>query len=130
MVFGDMGAFKKIHKGSADIDTYNLLEQIIGESGNSFQEMIKVKEQFKEVELSKSFQAAFLGRLWAEQEILTITQAGIVKREIDEPSFDYGVTDTAWNLYQHCTHSFKEITPRTYLPKQIELTKFFQEEIL
>lgn len=129
-VFGDMGAFKKIHKGSADIEAYNLLEQIIGDAGESFQEMIKVKEALKEVELSKQFQAAFLGRLYAEKEILTITQMGIVKDEMDKPSFDYGVTDTAWNLYQHCTHSFKGITPRTYLPKQIELTRFFQEEIL
>jgi hypothetical protein len=105
------------------------MERIIGECGNLFENMIYVKNQMKDIELTRELQSSFLGRLYANEEILTITQAGIVKKEMDNPSFDYGDSNTAWSFYQHCTHSFKTVTPRTYLPNQIKLTNFFQKAL-
>jgi hypothetical protein len=131
MVFGDQGAFKRKHKGIADIFTYNKMEEIIGNSGEAFENMISVKEQLKGIELSRELQSSFLGQLYAQEEVLSISQVKIVKDQMDEPSFDYGTAqNNAWTFMQHCTHSFKEITPRVYLPKQIELTNFFQEKVL
>lgn len=127
-VNGDLGAYKRIHKGLADVEAYNKMELFIERMEESFQEMVTIKERMKQIEMGKSATAELVGKLWLEEEILSITQLGIIKKEIEDPSFDYGVEGSLWNVYQHCTHSFKEIGPRTWLPKQVELSKYLTQE--
>jgi hypothetical protein len=126
-VWGDLGAFKRIHKGDADSDSYNQIERLIGDSGELFMQMVKDKDVLKEIEISKTVQAELIGRMFLEEEILTMTQLGIIKREIENPSFDYGCPGSVWELYQHCTHSFKEITPRSWMTQQMNCNKFIRE---
>ena len=128
-VWGDMGSFKRIHKGSADSDSYKEIERLIGEASDLFGYMIEDKNKMKEVVISKTIQAELLGRMFIEEEIITMTQLGIIKREIENPSFNYGCEGSLWELYQHCTHSFKEIPPRNWMSNQIKCNEFMSRII-
>ncbi len=129
-VSGDMAAFRKIHKGNANLESVNFIEKGLGELGGYFQNMVTEREQMKKVPMGLSVQAELVGKLLVEQEIINLTQVGIINREIKNPSFDYGADDSLWQFYQHCTHSFKEVSPRSYIPKQLELSKYLQEVYL
>jgi len=123
-VWGDMGAFKRIHKGTADQDSYNHMERMLGEAGSMFDRMVEDKEKMKNYDLSNKVRAELLGHMLFEEEMITLTQAGIIKKEIENPSFNYDCPNSLWELYQYCTHSFKEITPRTWMTNQIKCNNF------
>ena len=127
-IYGDLDAYKRIHKGTADTEAIQKMNEFVSKMESNFQNMITIRDRMKEIEVTKRTCAELIGRLFAEEEIISITQVGIIKRELENPSFDYGVENSLWNFYQHCTHSFKEITPRVWLPKQIELSKFLTTE--
>jgi hypothetical protein len=42
-----------------------------------------------------------------EENIITSQQLGIIKGQIENPSYDYKSPDSAWELYSHATHAIK-----------------------
>jgi len=126
--FGTLGSYKRIHTGIADVEAYETMEDFIQHLEENFTEQVELYKKMKEIEITKKTCAGLIGRMFMDDEIITITQLGIINKELHNPSFDYGVENTVYNLFQHCTHSFKEVTPRTWLPKQLELSDFFINE--
>lgn len=129
-IAGDMQAFKKIHKGNANVESFDLIKEGLGNLEDYFQKLVVQREKMKAVPMDLSVQAKLVGSLLVEEKIINLTQVGIISREIENPSFDYGADNSLWQFYQHCTHSFKEVSPRTYIPKQLELSKYLQEVYL
>jgi hypothetical protein len=84
------------------------------------------KEILKNVILSKSKQGAILGELFAANEILTLTQVGIVKREIDKPTYSYNCDrNSAWAMYNYVTLALKESHPISYLDDHQKVHNYF-----
>jgi hypothetical protein len=129
-VSGDMAALKKIHKGKADTDAFDYIEEHIAKLRDYFEEFKILKDKFKAIIVDIDEVASLVGKLFVSKKIINLTQVGIISREIENPSFDYGADNSLWQFYQHCTHSFKEVSPRTYIPKQLELSKYLQEVYL
>jgi len=129
-VSGDMAALKKIHKGRADTDAFDYIEEHITKLHEYFEEFKILKDKFKAITIDLEEAASLVGILFIKEEIINLTQVGIINREIKNPSFEYGANDSLWQFYQHCTHSFKEVSPRSYIPKQLELSKYLQEVYL
>jgi hypothetical protein len=129
-VSGDMQAFRKIHKGNANIESFEFIQKGLGSLGDYFENMVLDREKMKAVPMDLSVQAKLVGSLLVKEKIINLTQVGIISREIENPSFDYGADNSLWQFYQHCTHSFKEVSPRSYIPKQLELSKYLQEVYL
>jgi len=125
-VYGDIGAYRKIHKGDADIQSVNHIESYIKSSKDYFSLMVEQKNNFKELQIDNKKRAMIIGDLFLNSKILTSTQLSIVADEIAKPSFEYNAKDSLWELYQHCTHSFKIISPRNFIMKQIELNNYFE----
>ena len=123
-ISGDMQAFKKIHKGNANIESFEFIQRGLGSLSDYFESMVSDREKMKKVPMDLSVQAKLVGSLLIEEKIINLTQVGIISREIENPSFDYGADNSLWQFYQHCTHSFKEVSPRSYIPKQLELSKY------
>jgi Domain of unknown function (DUF932) len=128
MVVGDMGTFKRKHTG-------NILEEFkedmgfhIAKAGETFERMRRDRERMKEIEITKRVTSELMGRLFIEEGIVTSTQLSIIKREIENPSFDYGVEGSLWNAYNAVTVSLKDAVPAQNMKQHIQLHDFIQKE--
>lgn len=131
LVMGDMGRFKRKHTGSV-VDEF--VEQIvthIGEAGNLFKKMTHDRERMKEIEMTKRTNAELIGRMFLEENVITATQLGIIKRELENPSFNYGTDKLIlekggllWDTYNAVTVSLKEEHPQFNMDRHIKLHDF------
>lgn len=129
VVSGDMGSFVRKHTGSALTEATFKINEQLSKAKNYYNTLVEDKQILKNVLLTPKEKGTVLGRLFAEQEILTLTQVGIVKREMDNPSHNYNCNpDSAWAMYNHVTFALKESHPRTYLDDHEVLHNFFITE--
>lgn len=127
VVSGDLGNYHRKHSGSALHDVKTHIASQISMAHQYYTELIGTKEDLKQVLLTKKEKAELLGSLFVEQEILTLTQVGIVKREMDKPTFNYGNVDpdSAWMMYNHVTHALKDSHPLFYLSNHQAVHQMF-----
>jgi hypothetical protein len=105
------------------------MQEQIGDASKYYDKLIHDKQMLKDVSLSPREKGTILGRLFAEDEILTLTQVGIVKREIDKPSHFYSNdADSAWDMYNHITLALKDSHPTRYLSNHQRVHEFFVNE--
>ena len=103
----------------------------LGEASSIFNQLIKDREQLKKIELSPRQMAEMIGRMFIQEQIITSTQINIMKRELEKPTYDYGVpVENAWSLYNFATHAFKEDSPRNWIKRHIDLHDFFHNEFM
>ena len=128
-VYGDRGAFKRKHTGAVKQITKENIQMFLEESSFIFNQMIKDKEEWKQIQVTKRTCAELLGRMYAEEDIIKETQVSIIKREMEVPSFEYNADNSLWEFYNHCTHSLKNIHPNSYIQNHANLYNFFNEKI-
>lgn len=124
-ISGDMGHFKKKHVGDIQEFTPEKMVEYIKGAGDTFAQMQKDRDRMKEIELSKKVQAELLGRLFIEEEKITATQLGIIKGQIDNPSFNYGADKSMWETYNHTTFALKETHPSLWMKQHIDVHEFY-----
>ena len=125
LVSGDMGTFKKAHKGAIQEFTPSAITEYIKSAGDAFREMQIQRELMKQVEITKRQQGELLGRMVYESDIISTMQLNIIRKELIKPSYDYGVENTLWDLYQHTTHSMKEVHPGSWMSDHMSAHDFF-----
>jgi len=129
VVSGDLGNYRRRHSGSALADVATSMQEQIANASKYYDNLIRDKQMLKDVHLSQRQKGTILGRLFAEDEILTLTQVGIVKRELDKPSFNYSSNpDSAWDMYNHITLALKDSHPMRYLSNHQRVHNFFVNE--
>lgn len=125
MLTGDMGSWSRKHTGTADEDTENTILDQITNAHKYYNQLITDKNKMKEIVVSTKEQAALLGILFAEYEILTTEQMSIVKEQMSKPSFAYNAhRNSLWAFYNHVTLSLKKSHPRTWMDDQRKLHMF------
>ena len=124
-VSGDMGTFKKKHQGTVQEFTPTAISEYIKSAGDAFREMQIQREMMKQIDLTKRQQGELLGRMVFEEEIISTMQLNIIRKELVKPSFDYGVQDTLWDIYQHTTHAMKEVHPGSWMSDHMSAHSFF-----
>lgn len=127
-VSGSDGSFKSKHSGDIQLITPMKMEEFIYKSADKFQNILQRKQRFQEIEISKKTCAELVGRMFVEEEIINTTQLSIIKKEIDNPSFNYDVDNTLWNFWNHCTYAMQETHPKDYIDKSLKLYNLFEEE--
>lgn len=128
MVKGDIGAFKRKHTGTV-LDEYREQARIhIIAAGDMYEALIKEKQRMKDIEITKRASAELIGRMFLEEDIITATQLGIIKREMENPSYDYKADGSVWQLYNHCTVAYKEEHPSLFIDRHVKHHEFFQRE--
>tara|TARA_R100000541_G_scaffold32416_1_gene41187 strand:- start:2362 stop:3192 length:831 start_codon:yes stop_codon:yes gene_type:complete len=131
IIQGDLANYGRKHTGTANADIALSISSQISKAKHNFDLLIDDKDKFKSVELSIKKQSELLGRLFVEEKLLDTQQMSIVKSEIEEPTYNYGVDpDTAWMFYNHVTHAFKQTHPRTWMTNQSKFHKFMSSELL
>lgn len=128
VISGDMASFARKHTGEADQEASDMIAFQISKASEYFNRLIEDKELLANKLITKRTQGEIVGRLFLEEKALTLTQLGIIEREIKAPSFDYDVDpDSAWSLYNHVTHSLKESHPSIYLENHQRVHKIFMD---
>lgn len=130
MVRGDMSNFNRKHMGkNAMTDVVTSIQEQIANAQVYFDNLVQDKEILKNIILSPRDKGSILGELFANDEILTLTQVGIVKREIDTPSHNYNAdVDSAWTMYNHITLALKESHPGTYIENHQKVHQYFVDK--
>ena len=126
---GDMGSYARKHSGTALQDVVDQIKSQIQGAKEYYDNLLQDKSMLKNVVLTPRDKGRILGELFAKDEILTLTQVGIVKREMDKPSHNYNChTDSAWAMYNHITFALKESHPSTYMADHERLHEYFVNE--
>jgi hypothetical protein len=123
---GDMGNYSRKHSGTALQDVIAEIDNQIGHAKEHYDVLIHDKNLLQNIILTPKDKGKILGELFAYDEILTLTQVGIVKREIDKPSFRYSSSpDSAWDMYNHITLALKESHPGSYMRDHHKVHQYF-----
>ena len=126
VVRGDMGSYSRKHSGTAFQDVIDQINNQIAHAKEHYNVLLEDKALLKNVILTPRDKGSILGELFANDEILTLTQVGIVKREIDKPTHSYNCHgDSAWAMYNHITFALKESHPSTYMSDHERVHQYF-----
>lgn len=127
VVSGDISNFKRKHIGkNAMQDVVTSIQDQISNAKTYFDNLVADKKMLKNVILTPRDKGRILGELFANDEILTLTQVGIVKREIDKPTHIYNADiNSAWTMYNHITYALKESHPGHYIDDHQKVHQYF-----
>ena len=130
VVHGDLGNYNRKHIGAnALADVFTTINSQISKAKEYYDKLVEDKEMLKNVTLTNRDKGRILGELFAHDEILTLTQVGIVKREIDKPSFTYNAAiDSAWTMYNHITLALKESHPMNFIDNHQKVHSYFVDQ--
>jgi hypothetical protein len=96
-----------------------------------YKRIIKDKNSLKNTVLTKREQSELLGRLFADEEIISSNQINCIKKEMTKPSYDYNCDqDTAWAFYNHVTHSLKISPPKNWMQDSQDFHDFMMTKVL
>jgi len=127
-VSGDYGAFRRKHVGEVQTFTPSAITEYIKQSGEVFTRIQSDRESMKNIEVTKRATAELIGRMIIEQDIIESTQLNIIRREIDNPSFNYGAPGSMWELYNYTTYAMKQIHPSNWMNNHKKAHSFFVNE--
>jgi len=131
MVAGDMMNFKRKHTGNADHDAKMQISNQIKNAEKYYKKILNDRDGLRQVSLNTKQQSELLGRLYADEEILEISQLSIVKNEMEKPSYDYSADqENAWAFYNHVTHALKKSHPRNWLSDTQKFHEFMVGDLL
>jgi hypothetical protein len=126
VVSGNMGSYSRKHSGTALQDVISQINNQIAHAREHYDVLLADKQMLKNVKLSPRDKGRILGQLFANDEILTLTQVGIVKRELDKPTHNYNADiDSAWTMYNHITLALKESHPSTFMKDHERVHGYF-----
>ena len=124
-VSGDYGAFKKKHQGEIQEFTPQAITEYIQRAGDAFQRMQAERETMKSIDVSRRVQAELIGRMIVEEQFIESTQLNIIRKELENPTHDYGASGSLWELCQFTTFSMKEVHPTLWMDNHIDAHNFF-----
>jgi hypothetical protein len=127
VVSGDMSNFRRKHMGKNAIqDVISSIQEQISNAKTYFNNLVEDKDMLKNIILTPRDKGRILGELFANDEILTLTQVGIVKRELDKPTYTYNAdANSAWSMYNHITYALKESHPGHYIDDHQKVHQYF-----
>lgn len=124
-VMGEM-KFIKRHVGEVNDQLENAIDEQLNKIEQMIFDTITLKDKLDSKTFDRYLAGAVIGNLYLKG-VLNTTQMEIVKKELDEPSFLYGVEeDSLWSLFNHVTHALKTSAPSNYFENHIDAIKFFK----
>jgi hypothetical protein len=121
----NVNSFRKKHQGEIQIFTPDAIPEYIKRGGEMFMGLQNDREKMKQIETSKRLVAELLGRIYFEEQLIESTQLNIIKRELENPTHNYGSPDSLWSLYQHVTFAIGGIHPSHWMQDHIDAHTFF-----
>ena len=124
-IYGDVSSYKAKHMGQKNLEMSQQIQFACERIEETMQLQILRRNRMREIEVNKKQISQIAGELFINEQIITATQLGIIKKEIEFPSFDYKCEGSAYQFYQHCTFALKESSPISYQKAHRELGDYF-----
>lgn len=128
LICGELN-YSRRHVGSADYDIKMQISNQIKNAEKVYKTIIQDKDRLKKTLLETDDQCKLLGKMFIKG-LIGPRQMVVVKEEMNEPSFNYGVgQDSAWAFYNHATHAYKTTHPRQWMKTMKQFHDFIMAEI-
>ena len=88
------------HTGTADNEAFGIIEQIVDNAEEHFDNIISEKNRMKEQVMNLVSYSKVMGALYFEHELLKPTQVSAIDREYKTEKSKYNDNDTLWGLYK------------------------------
>ena len=130
--------YRRIHRG-AFLETglsttiEDIIENIDGglkQLNAAFEHNVIQLNDMKDIDVSPKDAYQVLGELFFNQEVVSINQMSIIKKEMQFSQHFKHIGDkdfTAYDLYNHITESLKKSHPITYIRDHIKTHKLFEQ---
>ena len=132
MVISNTGdAFKKKHVGEIQTLTPAKIYEYIYNSQQYFDNYISKRELLKNYELKKDAVPELIGKLFLEKDILNTEQLNILKKEINNCSYNYNCDkNSAWQFYNNVTAALRSSHPSLWVENHVKFDKFINKELI
>jgi hypothetical protein len=129
MIMGDTEIFfVRKHTGTVVEELEEKMELALTNIDKEFERLIKRKELMKSVMVEPLVKAELLGRMFFEEDMLTVTQMSIIKHELEYSDNFKG--NTCWDFYNNITEALKQDHPHTYVNRHIAVSSFIEKNVL
>ena len=130
MICGELNYARK-HTGTADQEIKMQISSQIKNAQKVFDRIKNDRDNLRNTDLSKKKQGELLGRMYINEDLISPRQMSTVKDEIEKPSFDYQCDqENAWAFYNHVTHAYKSVHPRSWLSDTKNFHDFMVANVL
>jgi hypothetical protein len=130
MVCGELNYARK-HTGTADQEIRSQISNQIKNAQVAFDRIKNDRDSLKNTVLTEKQQAELLGRMYFNEDLISPRQMSCVKDEMEKPSYDYKCDqENAWAFYNHVTHSYKSVHPRSWLSDTKNFHDFMVANVL
>jgi len=116
------------HTGNANVEIKKALTESVLKLETQYSKIKADFERLKEIEVTKKTCASLVGQMYLNENIITQQQLALVRDELLNESYNYGVKDSAYNLYQNITNSLKVSHPVNFFKNHVQLHDFFVNE--
>lgn len=129
VVAGDISSWGRKHTGSALQEADDTIKEQITNATKYYIQLVQDKAEMKDVEVNERLRAELLGVLLLKEKVLNLEQIGIIKNELQRPTYDYNADkNSLWTLYNHVIFSLKRAHPRTWMDQQKQVHWFLCSE--
>ena len=111
------------HVGAISIELAFMIEEAMNTMETEYAMLVEAKNKFKQIEISKQRQAELAGRLFMEQQVLSVTQMSVFKNECERKTNPFN-DGSAWSIYMNATEALKLSHPVDYIRDHQKLHEF------
>lgn len=129
--------YKRVHRGIITEDSSTTQRAIIDNINGgftllqtSFESTSAQLRELQHLEISPSESYDIIGKLFFEQQVISITQLSTIKREFEQSNNFRLLGDasfTAYDLYNHITEALKTSHPLSYINDHIKTHALFEK---
>lgn len=129
--------YKRMHRGVITDESSSTQEAIIKNIDGgftmlqaSFEKTSVQLRELQQFEISPTESYDILGKLFFEQQVISITQLSTIKKEFENSKNFHHLGDkdfTAYDLYNHITESLKSSHPMSYISDHIKTHSLFEK---
>lgn len=129
--------YKRMHRGVITDESSSTQEAIIKNIDGgftmlqaSFEKTSVQLRELQQFEISPTESYDILGKLFFEQQVISITQLSTIKKEFENSKNFHHLGDkdfTAYDLYNHITESLKSSHPLSYISDHIKTHSLFEK---
>lgn len=123
-------AFKKKHVGEIQTLSSNKIKEFVYNSQLYFDNYISKRELLKNYELKKNVIPELVGKLFLEEDIINTEQLNILKKEINNSSYNYNCdVNSAWQFYNNVTAALRTSHPSLWVKNHIQFDEFINYQL-
>ncbi len=125
-ISGEMKFVRK-HTGNVLNELKEAVVNSIERLEERFAKIIYQSEKMKSIEVSPIEASELYGKLFFYDKVITLTQLGIIQRELENSTFKDFNDNSLWSIYNHGTFALKESHPLDYIDSHIKYHTIFEK---